>query len=315
MASFSLTEAADVAQPEADVLIVGGDSLIGGHAARLLARAGLTVHATTRRPDGAFRSPDRPFVDLAARKWAALDGNRYRTAVLCAAVARLADCRRDPAGTAAVNVTGTVALARRLAEQRTRVLFLSTNQVFDGTAAPQRADAPPNPVTEYGRQKTAAEAGILELPGAAVLRLTKVVHPGMALFDGWAADLRAGRPIAPFGDFRFAPVEMGLVAETILRLCSLGAADMAGIWQLSAPADITYADAAHHIAERLGCDTALVQPVFGAAAGALGGDLPPPFSALDSGRICDRLGLAPPDAATAVASCLASAIPPEGTSR
>lgn len=287
------------------MLIVGGDSLIGGHAVRLLTKAGLTVHATTRRTDGAFQSPNRPFVDLAAQEWAALDGIRYRTAVLCAAVARLADCRRDPVGTAAVNVTGTMAFARQLAERGTRVLFLSTNQVFDGTAAPQQASAPPNPVTEYGRQKAAAEAGILTLPGAAVLRLTKIVHPGMALFDGWVADLRAGRPIAPFGDFRFAPVEVGLVAETILRLCRLGSADMAGIWQLSAPADITYADAAGHIAERLGCDPVLVRPVFGAASGALGGDQPPPLSALDSSRIHDKLGLVPPDAATAVASCLA----------
>lgn len=302
-------------QPEADILIVGGDSLIGGHAARRLAGTGLTVHATTRRTDGALRSPDRPFVDLAAEEWAALDGARYRTAVLCAAVARLADCRRDPAGAAAVNVTGTVALARRLAEQGTRVLFLSTNQIFDGTTAPQRADALPNPVTEYGRQKAAAEAGILALPGAAVLRLTKIVHPGMALFDGWAADLRAGRPVSPFGDFRFAPVAVELVAETILRLSHLESAEMAGIWQLSAPADITYADAARHIAERLGCDPALVRPVFGSAADALGGDLPPPFSALDGSRVRDRLGLTPPDAATAVAACLASAIPPEGASR
>lgn len=315
MASSSSTNTAALGQPEVDVLIVGGDSLIGGHAARRLAEAGLTVHATTRRTDGALRSPDRPFVDLAAREWSALDDTRYRIAVLCAAVARLADCRRDPDGAAAVNVTGTLALARQLARQGTRVLLLSTNQVFDGTAAPQRADGPPNPVTEYGRQKAAAETGILALPGTAVLRLTKIVYPGMALFDGWVANLRAGCPIAPFGDFRFAPVEVGLVAETILRLCCLGSLDMVGIWQLSAPADITYADAANHIAERLGCDPALVRPVFGAASGALGGDLPPPLSALDSRRIRDKLGLAQPDAATAVASCLASVISPEGTSR
>lgn len=301
-------------QPEADVLIVGGDSLIGGHAAGRLAGAGLTVHATTRRTDGALRSPNHPFVDLAAREWSDLDGTRYRTAVLCAAVARLADCRRDPDGAAAVNVTGTLALARRLAERGTRILFLSTNQVFDGTAAPRQAGDRTCPVTEYGRQKAAAEAGILALPDAGVLRLTKVVHPGMTLFEGWAADMRAGRPISPFGDFRFAPVEVGLVAETILRLCRLEAAEMAGIWQLSAPADITYADAARHIAERLRCDPALVRPVFGVAAGALGGDLPPPFSALDGSRVRDRLGLTQPDAATAVASCLTFAIPPEGAS-
>lgn len=299
MASSSSTEASPT---EIDALVVGGDGMLGARTAGRLAAAGLSVHATTRRQETA--TPDRPFIDLAAGRWESLAPAHYRTAILCAAAARLADCRNDPEGTAAVNVTGTVALARWLAERGTRVLFLSTNQVFDGRLPePRPAEAPYSPITEYGRQKAAAEEGILPLRGAAVLRLTKVVHPGMPLFDGWAAELRAGRPIEPFGDFHFAPVSADLVTEVLLRLCAHSVPE--GIWQLSAPADVTYADAARQIAARLGCDPALVRPVHGVAHKVMGGDRPPAWSALDCSRLRRDLGIEPPPALQTVADCVA----------
>ncbi|WP_207459078.1 sugar nucleotide-binding protein [Azospirillum sp. SYSU D00513] len=283
-----------------DLLVVGGDSLVGSACAARLSRSGLTVHATTRRAETA--GPGRPFVDLRAQRWEAIEAEEYRTAVLAAAVARVADCRRDPEGSAAVNLAGTLALARRLAERGTRVLFLSTNHVFDGSKPLRSAEETPCPVSEYGRQKAAAEAGILALPKAGVLRLTKVVHPGLPLFDGWAASLRAGAPITPFGDFGIAPVTLDLVADCVEGL--VRAEHLDGIWQLSAPADLTYAEVAAHIAAALGSDPALVRPLYGEAHKALGGEAPPRWSALDSSRVARSLGLVPPGTLAAVESCL-----------
>lgn len=282
------------------ILIVGGDSMVGTITAHHLTQAGFAVRATTRRPAAA--GPDRPFVDLAAGMWDRLGDGRFRAAVLCAAVARVADCRRDPAATAAVNVTGTVGLATWLARRGTPVLLLSTNHVFDGSRPQRPAGDPTCPASEYGRQKAAAEAAVLGLPRGSVLRLTKVVHPGLPLFDGWAADLRAGRPIAPFSDFPFAPVTADLVARTIRSILAAGCG--AGIWQLSAPDDITYADAALHIARSLGCDPALVRPVAGVAHTMMGGEQPSRCTSLDTTRVRDELKLTPPSAVEAIATCL-----------
>ncbi|MDQ2105453.1 sugar nucleotide-binding protein [Azospirillum sp. C340-1] len=217
------------------------------------------------------------------------------------------DGRPDPAGAEAVNVAGAVGLASWLAERGTPVLFLSTNQVFDGSVPHRPADDALCPVSEYGRQKAAAEAGIRALPGAGVLRLTKVVHPGLPLFDGWAADLCAGRPISPFSDFPFAPVTVDLVAETIRRIVAPEDAQersVAGVWQLSAPGDVTYADAARHVVHRLGCDPALVRPVAGVAHTLMGGDRPSRWTSLDTARVRAELGLVPPSAMEAVMACL-----------
>ncbi|HYE50526.1 MAG TPA: sugar nucleotide-binding protein [Azospirillaceae bacterium] len=284
----------------ADALVVGGDGMVGSHLAAHLRARGLTVHATTRRPDRA--GPGTPLVDLTAGGWPDLDGARYGTAFLCAAQARLAQCRADPEGSRRVNVEGAAALARLLSGRGTRVVFLSTNQVFDGSRAPRRAEEAVCPVSLYGRQKAEAEAEVLALPGAAVLRLTKIIHPGLALFEGWVRDLRAGRPIRPFTDLGLACVTVNLVSRCLESI--LHARDAAGIWQLSAPGDVTYADAAGYIAERLGADAALVQPAAGLAAAQMGGDPPARWTALDCRRVVAELGIRPPEALDAVASVL-----------
>src|SRR5581483_1941068 len=83
------------------------------------------------------------------------------------------------------------------------VLFLSTNQVFDGRVPYVAADAPNSPVSEYGRQKASVETAL---------------RARMALIDGWIADLSAGRAIRAFGDMKLAPTPIDLVCEAIARL-------------------------------------------------------------------------------------------------
>src|SRR5271154_1929445 len=121
-------------------LIVGGDSEIGAAAYRATKARGLAVASTTRRPERV--APDRPLLDLAAP----LDGFEplpgTTAACICAAVARLAACAADPEGTLRINVTQTLALVKKLLARDIAVLFLSSNQIFDGLEPRLPADAP-----------------------------------------------------------------------------------------------------------------------------------------------------------------------------
>ena len=89
----------------------------------------------------------------------------------------------------------TIALIDRLAARGIYTLFLSTNQVFSGERPHVPADAPVSPVSEYGRQKAEAERVLRSrmANGApiGVLRLAKVVSPGMALVTNWRQELTA----------------------------------------------------------------------------------------------------------------------------
>ena len=97
------------------------------------------------------------FLDLALPldRWEPPTGTT--AACIFAAIARVAACEADPKGSAHVNVTQTLALADRLLTRGIPVLYLSTNQVFDGTTPNVAPDASYSPVTEYGRQKVLAE--------------------------------------------------------------------------------------------------------------------------------------------------------------
>src|SRR3984893_6346740 len=188
-------------------LIVGGDSEIGGAACRAMKAQGLSVAATTRRRDRV--APDRPFLDLARPldDWVPPPGTQ--AVCLCAAIARLAACADDPEGSAHINVVQTLALVDKLRARGIAVLFLSTNQVFDGRTPHERAEAPHSPVSEYGRQKARAEAALLHQmeSGApvAILRLAKVVSDTMPLIGGWIKDLTAANPIHDLSNPHPAP--------------------------------------------------------------------------------------------------------------
>jgi dTDP-4-dehydrorhamnose reductase len=270
-------------------LVIGGDSEIGAAALRRLAGAGAAVTGTTRRPGRV--AADTVLLDLAhpPGDWPVPSGTA--AACLCAAVARLGDCAADPIGSARINVEHSVALVERLSASGIYTLFLSTNQVFDGATAHVAPETPPAPVSAYGHQKARTEAALLRQleRGApvAILRLAKVVSPGIALLRGWAAALGTGQPIRAFADMMMAPIPIGLVAAAIDGLMR---AQATGIFQLSGPLDVSYAEIGRHIADRIGASPGLVEPVTAASAGMPTGSTPR-HTTLDSRVLQGRLGI------------------------
>ena len=238
------------------VLVVGADGLVARALVRHLEAQGVAVYRTTRREGGARRNVVR--LDLAADPAAWLELPRTDAAVLCAAVTGLAACEADPEGSARVNVTGTLALAARLVGQGTYTLFLSSDKVFDGSRPHRRRDDELCPGTEYGRQKAAAERGVLALgESAAVLRLAKVISPGLGLLRDWRRALIEGRPITPFHDMYLAPVGAKFVAELAARLLD---SRRPGIFHVSGDEDISYVDLGSCLARALGAAARLVAP-------------------------------------------------------
>jgi dTDP-4-dehydrorhamnose reductase len=274
-------------------LIVGGDSEIGAATYRAMKAQGVSVVATTRRRDRA--APDRPFLDLAAPLdgWTPPPGTQ--AVCLCAAIARLAACADDPQGSSHINVAQTLALAEKLLARGIAVLFLSTNQVFDGRTPHEQAEAPHSPVSEYGRQKAHAETALLRQmeSGApvAILRLAKVVSDTMPLIGGWIRDLTAAKPIRVFDDLKLAPTPTDQVCTAIAALLQDRAR---GIFQLTGSRDISYADIGGFLAAYLDADQKLVHQTSAREAGLPEGATPL-HTTLDSGRLRVHYGLEVPD--------------------
>jgi dTDP-4-dehydrorhamnose reductase len=97
--------------------------------------------------------------------------------VNAAAYTAVDDAEREPELAHRINALGPECLASCAASDGARMIQLSTDFVFDGKAeAPYLPDAPPNPLSVYGRTKLAGEQAVLgQLPvGAVVLRTSWV---------------------------------------------------------------------------------------------------------------------------------------------
>ena len=233
-------------------LVVGGDSQIGSALSDYWRENNIPFHATTRHKK--MVADHCPIIDLNN-----IDNFQnikfYKSAVICAAITDIAECEKNPDRTREVNVVGTVELIKQFSKKGTHVVFLSSNQVFDGQHPMQSPNAARKPITEYGRQKAEVEVFIESLSNACILRMTKVIHPGMELLIKWKKILSNGQPILAFTDLSVSPISIN---DVIQKVDSLVQKKANGIFQLSGDKDISYFEFAQEFAVSNGYSEKLV---------------------------------------------------------
>jgi dTDP-4-dehydrorhamnose reductase len=121
-----------------------------------------------------------------------------------------------------VNVVATARLAGWCARAGRKLVYTSTDLVFDGSRGPYREGDPAVPVMEYGRTKLGGEAEARKAPGAVVARLSLMYGPAqggrVSYFDRTVAALRRGEPQTFFEDEFRTPLDYPTAAETLARL-------------------------------------------------------------------------------------------------
>jgi dTDP-4-dehydrorhamnose reductase len=274
------------------VLIVGIDSLIGASFAEALVALGTAVIGTTRRAQSSGLGA-RMVLDLAAVDAAHVQLPSVDVAVLCAAMARFADCREHPEVARRVNVSVPAVLAARLVRAGARVILLSTSAVFDCRSPRVPANRSASPKTAYGALKAEAEAAILALgTQASVLRLTKVITPRMPLFVSWIDALSRGEVIEAFADLTLSPITM---FDVLTGLLAILADQGGGIYQLSGAEDVSYAEAARYLADKAGVGADRVKAVRAIDRGIPENEVTR-YTSLDTSRLSSLTGWRPPAA-------------------
>jgi len=271
-------------------LVVGSDGQIGSGLMALLQRAGERVVGTTRRLYAVGES--RLYLDLTddTKKW---DFPwPVNVAVMCAGITSGEVCMREPAATALVNVQGACALAEKLVAHGAFVIFLSSNQVFDGSMPYRNPDDPASPVNEYGRQKAEAERFIRRGGHQiAIVRFGKILGPETPVLSTWREALLQGRSVHSFSDMYVSPVPLNC-ALSILRL--VADRRQCGILQVSGECEISYTEVAYLGAKLLGADPRLVKPGDYQSRYPLE-PKPAGHTTLNIDRLESTLGIRPPD--------------------
>ena len=270
-------------------LIIGADGMIGQALSRRRREGDRRVIGTTRRQERIC--PHRILLDLNHDVCSWCPPEPVHVAFLCAGVTSIEACRKVPDQTRRVNVERTLRIARRLLDQGCFVVFLSTNLVFDGTKPMRRSCESLDPRTEYGQQKAQVEQELLNAsPAVSVLRLTKVLGEGYALFTNWMERLIQRERIEPFGDMRLAPIPLDLVIATLEMI---GNERVSGVVQISAEMDVTYEQVARHLAHEVGADQSLITTVSAMSTG-IPREALPLHTTLDTTRLRNELAITVP---------------------
>lgn len=95
--------------------------------------------------------------------------------VHCGALTHVDYCETNVEESYEKTVQSTINLIQLAKDCKARMVYISTDYVFDGKHGPYKEDAPVNPISVYARHKLEAEEMVLrELADALVLRVTNV---------------------------------------------------------------------------------------------------------------------------------------------
>lgn len=247
-------------------LVIGASGQVGAALVRTLTVRGHEVVATHHRvPQPGTRALD--LLDPAAP--GALIAEVAPDVVFCpAAITHVDYCEDHPEEAARANAEAPVAVARAAAARGARFVFFSTEYVFDGTAGPYAEDAPPRPLSAYGRSKLDGERGVLAAdPRALVVRTAAVYGPepqGKNFVYQVLRRAAAGDVVRVPSDQWSTPTYNVDLAAAAVALVEAGAA---GIVHVAGPRMVDRFTFARLVCEVFGLSADCVVPVPTAALG------------------------------------------------
>ena len=180
--------------------------------------------------------------------------------VLAAACTDVDGCEGNPDLAFAVNRDGAVNVATAAKLFGARLVFLSSDYVFDGKkATPYETGDARNPQSVYGRTKADAEIKLLELmPDCCIVRTSWLFGAGGKCFPDTILKLAASRPaLDVVNDQRGCPTYAVDLARAITQLCRKNAT---GIVHVTNAGDCTWFEFAREIVRSAGL-AATVRPV------------------------------------------------------
>jgi dTDP-4-dehydrorhamnose reductase len=175
--------------------------------------------------------------------------------VLAAAYTDVDGCEKDPALAFAVNRDGAVNVSQSAKSAGAKLLFLSSDYVFDGTKTlPYEINDARNPQSVYGRSKAEAELRLLEiLPDACIVRTSWLFGAGGKCFPDTILKLAATRPqLDVVNDQRGCPTYTVDLAAAIIALCGKNAA---GLVHACNAGECSWFDFARQIVSSAGLNT------------------------------------------------------------
>jgi dTDP-4-dehydrorhamnose reductase len=218
------------------MLITGASGFVGGHIYHQ-ARQRWRTCAIYRQNSPNEMSDEWRQVDLtdSAEMNHILDDFAPDLIIHAAAVSNLDVCEKAPDLANAVNVETTARLAAYTRQNGKRLIFISSDMVFDGSRGMYKETDETSPISVYGRSKLMAERAVMFEKGNWVVVRTALVYgkpkTGGSSFSEWLeGKLRRGELVHLYYDQFRTLVWVNNLAEAILEIAT---GDFTGVIHLA----------------------------------------------------------------------------------
>jgi len=198
-----------------------------------------------------------------------LDEARPDAVIHAGAFTNVDAAERDRDLALSINAVGTAYLADACAVRGIRLVYVSTEYVFDGTAGPYRETDPVSPQGWYAKTKEAGEQGVVTADGNWAIGRTTVVYgyaPHVrANFVLWlVGKLKAGERVTIVDDQIGSPT----LAENLAQMAlALAGSQETGIFNTAGADVLSRLAFSRQIAETFGLDAGLIDPITTAELG------------------------------------------------
>lgn len=242
------------------LLIIGANGFVGAWVARL-ANSSFDVTLGSRNSSG----PNSARIDITQADSVidTFQAIKPDVVLLTAAIADIDKCEREKELINQINFQGPVNVATECNRHGARMIFCSTDAIFDGTLAAYPEDATPTPVNEYGKSKARAENAIIEIHSdTVILRFSLVLGRAFAAgtnsyVDKLDAQLRSGQKVAtPTFEYR-NPIDVRRLARVMIDMASRSET---GIFHVAASDKLARYELARKLAVKLGHSPDLIVP-------------------------------------------------------
>ncbi len=219
------------------LLVTGASGFLGWQVCAAAPKQWSIVATSQSRREAVY--PKTPYLPCDLREkdatWRLLKAVKPDAVFHLAAFSNTNYCEKHPEESRQLNVAATARLAEMCAERNIRLVFTSSEQVYDGSAEHYAESDESKPRNEYGRQKLAAEGQIFEaLPGACAVRIAVMfgqAHPSSPSFlQQWLEHWQQMLPVTAFHDEHRSFMSGEMAADGLFFL--LGK-DAEGVFNLS----------------------------------------------------------------------------------
>ncbi len=186
----------------------------------------------------------------------------------CAALANLEACETDPLLAKQMNTDLPRTLASHVARSGARLVYVSTDSVFDGLRGDYSEEDLPNPVGVYSRTKLNGELAVAEADPTAII--ARVVFYGWSLngkrslAEFFFNNLSQSTRVMGFTDVYFCPLLANDLASIFLKMLKKR---LSGLYHVVSPEALSKYDFGMRLAQRFNLDGNLISPTSVTQAG------------------------------------------------